>query len=216
MIRINLLAVERQRTKRRAFIPAAHRVPIAASLILVGTALGIGWWFWSLRQASARVDEEIAKAEVEMQQLRSVLVQVRQFETSKAALQQRVTLIEQLRRGQTGPVHVVDEVSKALPEYTWLTEITQRGEEFTIAGMTTSLTGVSDYIASLSTSAWFQPPIELVDSQIDTSQKASEPIIRFSIRARFRNPEAPAPPAPGGRGGRGAPAAPPAAGRAGG
>jgi Tfp pilus assembly protein PilN len=211
MIRINLLAVERERTKRRALIPAAHRVAIAASLILVGTALLIGWWYWSLRSESARMDDEIVKAEVEMQQLRSVLVQVRQFETSKAALQQRVTLIEQLRRGQSGAVHVVDEVSKALPEYTWLTELTQRGDEFTIVGMTTSLTGVSDYIANLSTSAWFRPPIELIDSQIDRAQKASEPIIRFSIRARFTNPEAPAPPATaGGRGG------PPARGRAGG
>jgi type IV pilus assembly protein PilN len=212
MIRINLLAVERERTKRRALIPPAHRVAIAASLILVGTALLIGWWFWSLRQESARVDDEIAKAEIEMQQLRSVLLQVRQFETSKAALQQRVSLIEQLRRGQSGPVHVVDEISKALPEYTWLTEITQRGDEFTIVGMTTSLTGVSDYIANLSTSAWFRPPIELVDSQIDGSQKASEPIIRFSIKARFQNPEVPAAPV----GGRGAPPAPAATGRAGG
>ena len=34
---------------RGALIPAAHRVTIAASLILIGTALFVGWWFWSLR-----------------------------------------------------------------------------------------------------------------------------------------------------------------------
>jgi type IV pilus assembly protein PilN len=214
MIRINLLAVERERTKKRALIPAAHRVTIAASLILVGTALFIGWWFWSLRQESARVDEEIVKAEIEMQQLRSVLLQVRQFETSKAALQQRVSLIEQLRRGQAGPVHAIDEVSKALPEYTWLTELSQSGDVFTITGMTTSLTGVSDYIANLGASAWFKPPIELVDSQIDASQRTSEPLIKFSIKAQFASPEAP-PPVPAGRGGPGAPAPRPADGRAG-
>ncbi len=214
MIRINLLAVERERTKKRVLIPAAHRVTIAASLILVATALVIGWWFWALRQESAQVDEEIAKAEVEMQQLRSVLMQVRQFETSKAALQQRVSLIEQLRRGQAGPVHVIDEVSKALPEYTWLVELSQGGDVFTITGMTTSLTGVSDYIANLGTSAWFKPPIELIDSQIDASQRAGEPLIRFSIRAQFTNPEAPAA-APAGRGAPGAPPQPPPAGRGG-
>ncbi len=215
MIRINLLAVERERTKKRVLIPVAHRVTIGASLILVATALFIGWWFWSLRQESARIDEDVAKAEIEMQQLRSVLMQVRQFETSKAALQQRVSLIEQLRRGQSGPVHVVDEISRTLPEYTWLTEVSQVGEDFTISGMTTSLTGVSDYIANLGTSAWFKPPIELIDSQIDASQKASEPIIRFSIRAKFNNPEAPAAPGAAGRGGPGAPPQPPPGGRAG-
>ena len=77
MIRINLLAVDRERTKRRgAMIPAAHRVTIAASLILLGTALVIGWWFLSLRQASTLVDDEIARAELETQQLRSVLARV--------------------------------------------------------------------------------------------------------------------------------------------
>lgn len=214
MIRINLLAVERERTRRRALIPAAHRVTVGASLILLATALFIGWWFWSLRRASVVVDDDIRRAESEMLQLRSVMAQVRQFEASKAALQQRVTLIEQLRRGQSGPVHVIDELSKALPEFLWLTELTQKGDEFTISGMTTSLTGVSDFIANLGVSAWFKPPIELVDSQIDTAQKASEPIIKFSIKARFNNPEAPAPPpaAPAGRGaapaGRGAAPAP--------
>jgi type IV pilus assembly protein PilN len=205
MIRINLLAVERERSRRRALIPAAQRVTIAASLILLASALSIGWWFWALRQQSARVDDSLAKAEVEMQQLRSVLAQVRQFETSKAALQQRVSLIEQLRRGQSGPVHVVDELSKAIPEYLWLTEVIQKGDEFTINGMTTSLNGVSDFVANLGASSWFKRPIDLIDSRIDPAQKASEPIIKFSVRATFNNPEAPPPLPPAGRGGRGAP-----------
>ncbi len=216
MIRINLLAVERERTKRRALIPAAHRVTIAASLILLAAALGIGWWFLWLRRASAAVDEEIARAEGERRQLQAVMAQVKKFEASKAALQQRVTLIEQLRRGQSGAVHVVDELSRAVPEFLWLTEVTQKGDEFTVSGMTTSLTGVSDFIANLGASAWFKPPIELVDSQIDATQKASEPIIKFSVKAKFNNPEAPSPPAAApAAAGRGAPPARPGGGRAG-
>ena len=214
MIRINLLAVERERTKRRALIPPAQRVTIGASLILLATALGIGWRFWSLRSESARVDEEIARAQGEQRQLLAVMTQVKKFEASKASLQQRVTLIEQLRRGQSGAVHVVDELSRAVPEFLWLTEVTQKGDEFTISGMTTSLTGVSDFIANLGASAWFKPPIELVDSQVDATQKASEPIIKFSVKAKFNNPEAPLPPTPAAAG-RGAPPVPPGRGKAG-
>jgi type IV pilus assembly protein PilN len=214
MIRINLLAVERERTKRRSLIPVAQRVTVGSSLILLVAALGIGWWFWSLRQESARVDEDIAKAQVEMQQLQSVLTQVRQFEASKAALQQRVSLIEELRRGQSGPVHVIDELSKAIPEYLWLIDVTQKADVFTISGMTTSLSGVSDFVANLAASPWFKRPIELIDSQVESSAKTSEPLVKFSIKATFNNPEAPPPPPPAGRGGRGSPA-PPAGGRAG-
>jgi type IV pilus assembly protein PilN len=193
MIRINLLAVERGGNSRRAasLIPAAHRVTIAASLLLLGTALGVGWWFWSLRQTSQQIDADIARAEIETQQLRSVLSQVQKFETRRAQLQQRVTLIEQLRRGQTGPVHVIDEISKAVPERLWLTEMTQKGQDVTLAGMTTSLTGVSDFVANLESSAWFAKPVDIIDSEMSNDPKSGE-LVKFSVKATINNPNAPA------------------------
>ncbi len=207
MIRINLLAVERGGTKRGAMIPVAHRLTIIASLILIGTALFVGWWFWSLRTTSARLDEEIATGERETQQLRSVLAQVQKFEARKAQLQQRVSLIEQLRRGQGGPVHVLDEISKAIPERLWLTELDQTGDVFTLNGMTTSMTGLADFVANLETSAWFKKPIDIIDSQVQTDKVAGD-MFKFSVKAMFNNPEAPPPPptpASGLRGRRGAP-----------
>jgi type IV pilus assembly protein PilN len=206
MIRINLLAVDRERTKRSGLIPAAQRVTIAASLILIGTFLFVGWWFWSLHQASARVDEDLAKGEREMQQLRSVLAQVQKFESSKAQLQQRVTLIEQLRRGQSGPVHILDEISKAVPERLWLTDLTERGDDIVLLGMTTSLTGLSDFVANLESSAWFKKPVDIVDSQVTPDAKNGD-IFKFSIKAVFNNPEAPPPPPPAPTGARGRAAA---------
>jgi type IV pilus assembly protein PilN len=139
MIRINLLTVDRERSKKRVAAAggassSAQRVTLAATLILLGTTLLVAWWFWSLRQRSIKVDEDIVKAEAETQQLRSVLSQVQKFEARKAQLQQRVTLIEQLRKGQAAPVHVLDEISKSVPEYLWLTELTQTGNDFAITG----------------------------------------------------------------------------------
>ncbi len=210
MIRINLLAVERAGTKRSAgsMIPAAHRTTIVASLILIGTALLVGWWFWSLRTTSARLDEAIINGERETQQLRSVLAQVQKFEARKAQLQQRVSLIEQLRRGQGGPVHVLDEISKAIPERLWLTELDQKGEEFTLSGMTTSMTGLADFVANLETSAWFKKPIDIVDSQVQAYKEAGD-MFKFSVKATFYNPEAPPPPPPPATGLRGRMGAPP-------
>jgi type IV pilus assembly protein PilN len=206
MIRINLLSVDRERTKRAALIPPGQRVTLAASLIVIATFLFVGWWFWSLYQASVRVDEDLAKGEREMQQLRSVLAQVQKFESSKAQLQQRVTLIEQLRRGQSGPVHIIDEIGKAVPERLWLTELTQKGDDIVLAGMTTSFTGLSDFVANLESSTWFKKPIDIVDSQVMTDAKSGD-IFKFSVKAVFNNPEAPPPPpAPAAGRGRGIPA----------
>jgi len=204
MIRINLLAVDRGAGKKKAAavapgVTAAQRVTIAASLILLSTVVSIGWWYWSLNAESRQLDENIARAEVEAQQLRSVLSQVQKYETEKARLQQRVTLIEQLRRGQTGPVHILDEVSKALPDRLWLITMGQREKDFTIEGRTTSLSTLSDFVANLESSSWFTKPVEILDTAVD--QTPAGDMVRFTVRASTQNPEGPvAPAAPAGRG----------------
>lgn len=201
MIRINLLAVDRSPVKKAARTPgiaAAHRVAIGAALILIATIVTVGWWFWSIRAAGLKIDDDIAQAEKEANQLRSVLAQVQKFEARKAQLQQRVTLIEQLRHGQTAPVHVLDEVSKSIPDRLWLVSMFQRGDDFTIEGRTTTLTGLSDFIANLESSPWFKKPVEIVDSAVD--QGPNGDLVRFSLHATMQNPEALPPPPPAGRG----------------
>ena len=144
----------------------------------------------------------MVKAEGEMQKLRSVLTQVQKFESRKAQLQQRVTLIEQLRRGQSSPVHVLDKISKSVPDRLWLTDLKQTGAEFAISGLSTSMTGLSDFIANLEATKYFKRPVDIVDSQVQNDEKTGE-LVKFSIKATFVDPTAPAPPVqqPSGRGG---------------
>ena len=199
MIRINLLAVERATKKTRAVIPAAQRVTIGAALILISTLLVIGWWFWSLRTESAQLDTDITNAEAQTRQFRSVLSEMQKFESQKAQLQQRVQLIEQLRRGQDEPVHVLDEVSRALPDRMWLVSMTQAGAAFTMEGRATTLSSLSDFVTNLEGSSWFKKPVEILDSAVDQTPQGD--IVRFTIRATSVNPEAPPePPKPAGRG----------------
>ena len=203
MIRINLLATDRvavAKAPRASLIPPAQRLTVGAALIVLLTAGGIGWWYWSLSSESARLDAEIARAETETQQLRSVLSQVQKSETRKAQLQQRVTLIEQLRKGQTAPVHLLDELSRSVPDRLWLTAMTEQGGAFTIDGQTTSLTALSDFVTNLEGSDWFKRPVEIVDSQVDHNAQTGE-LVHFTVKANVNDPAAPAAPA-GGRGNR--------------
>jgi type IV pilus assembly protein PilN len=203
MIRINLIAVDREHSHKRVLIPPAHRVTLGATVLLLGTALLIGWWFWWLRQESIRVDQGLAAAEAETRQIRGVLERVRKFESQRALLQQRVTLIEERRKGQYAPVHLLDEISKSLPDRLWLNELKQTGNEFAIIGMTDSLTAVSDFVANLESTQWFKKPVEIVDSQVTPDPKAGD-LIKFQVKATFVDPtaaSAPAKPAAGrGRG----------------
>jgi type IV pilus assembly protein PilN len=184
LIRINLLTVDRERAKRKAKFQVGQKVTVACSLILVVAALVVGWWFWALQRASADLDQQIADAESETQRLQSVIQQVAQFEARRTQLQQRVTLIEELRKGQTGPVHLLDQVSRALPEAMWLTDLRQAGNDITLEGRCTSLNSLSDFVSALEASNLFERPVEILDSRVEAATTATPELIRFSVRAR--------------------------------
>jgi len=184
LIRINLLTVDRERAKRKAKFQVGQKITVACSLILVAAALVVGWWFWSLQRSSADLDQQIADAERETQRLQSVIQQVAQFEARRAQLQQRVTLIEELRKGQTGPVHLLDQISKALPEAMWLTDLKQAGSELTIEGRCTSLNALSDFVSGLEASNLFERPVEIIDSRVEPATVSMPELIRFSVKAR--------------------------------
>jgi type IV pilus assembly protein PilN len=184
LIRINLLTVDRERAKRKAKFQVGQKITVACSLILVAAALVVGWWFWSLQRSSADLDQQIADAERETQRLQSVIQQVAQFEARRVQLQQRVTLIEELRKGQTGPVHLLDQISRAVPESMWLTDLRQVGSDITIEGRCTSLNALSDFVSGLETSSLFERPVEIVDSRVEAATTTTPELIRFSVKAR--------------------------------
>jgi type IV pilus assembly protein PilN len=199
MIRINLLAVDRERAKRRpaggggggaslGLQATQQKITLACSLILVLTALGVGWWYWSLKLQSNRIEEDIVTSQKETARLRTLIQQVQANDARRAQLQERVKLIEELRQGRDLPVHVLDEISRSLPDLLWLTEIKQQGNDYTIAGRCTSLTALSDFVENLKLGGYFKPP-EILDSQLDTGQTApGGTLTRFSIKATVAVP----------------------------
>jgi len=212
MIRINLLAVEREAKKKTATFQAGQKVTLACGLILVLTAAFVGWRWWGLSRESSRLDEEIAQAQEESSRLHSIIQQVQAFEQQKAQLQQRVVLIEQLRKSQTGPVHILDQVSRSLPPMMWLTEMKQDEAVVTIDGKSMSQTGVSDFVGNLESSGYFKRSIDIISSQTEQSAANVAEVVKFQLKATFSGPGEPPPP-PAARGaapGRGA--APPSAG----
>ena len=195
MIRINLLTTERAKASTPAVMPEAKRVTLGASLVLLVTVLGLGWWFWSLHQQSLLLDIDIASAEVETKQLRAVLSKVQKFEARKAQLQQRVTLIEQLRKGQTAPVRVLDQISRSVPDRLWLADMKQAGTEFTLDGYATTMTALSDFVATIEDTKWFRKPVEIIDSQLTSDAKTGD-VVKFVVKANYVDPDMPVPAVP--------------------
>jgi type IV pilus assembly protein PilN len=192
MIRINLLAVERQRTKKKATFQTGQKLTIACSLVLVGAVVLVGWRYLSLNSESKQLDSDIASAQQETSRLHGIILQVQQFEQRKAQLQQRVVLIEQLRKSQTGPVHMLDQISRSLPPTLWLTGLKQDAESITIDGRCTTLTGLSDFVANLEATGYFKKSVEIVSSQTEVMTTTPGEVVKFSVKGVFITPGEPA------------------------
>jgi type IV pilus assembly protein PilN len=188
MIRINLLAAERESKKKKATFQSGQKVTIACSLVLVLTGVVIGWRYLEISKESSKLDEDISKAQTEATRLHAVIQQVQTFEQQKAQLQQRVVLIEQLRKSQKGPVHMLDQVSRSMPPMLWLTSLKQDDNNVIIDGRSTTQTGVSDFVGNLEESGYFKKSVDIVVSQTETITQAPGHLVRFSLKGVFQTP----------------------------
>ncbi|MBN2372086.1 MAG: PilN domain-containing protein, partial [Vicinamibacteria bacterium] len=93
-----------------------------------------------------------------------------------------------LRKEQSHPVHMLDEISKALPNFLWLAQMDQSAQGVQLQGNSNGLTPVADFITNLQNSGWF-PQVDLGRTEEETSTG----VIKFALNATFRDPTMPTP-----------------------
>jgi len=186
MIRINLVAPERAvkaKAKGGPALPAGALQSYLLLALFVGGALVVcagAWWLQSNKLKDLEV--RIAADEKRQRDLQAISQQVDQFQQRKAILENKVLVIEQLRLAQRSPVHMLDEISKALPDFVWLTALDETQGGLRFQGESNSLAAVADFISALQRSGWF-PQVDL-----GSSQEASN-IVGFTVTGTFKDPE---------------------------
>jgi type IV pilus assembly protein PilN len=191
MIKINLLGVERAKVKKKVAFQVGQKLTLGCTLILIITVTFLGWRFWSLRRESTKLDADLAQAQTEASRLHTIITQVQSFEQRKAQLGQRVSLIEQLKKEQTGPVHMLDQISRSLPPMLWLTSLKQSAttpNEITIEGRCLNETVVTDFVANLEGSGYFKRPIEIAGTTTESIQTPPTEVVKFTLKATFQQP----------------------------
>jgi type IV pilus assembly protein PilN len=186
MIRINLVAPERAAKAKAKAGPALPAGTLQSYLLLAlfaGGALVLcagAWWLQSNKIKD--LETRITADEKRQRDLQAIKKQVDEFQQKKAVLENKVLVIEQLRLAQKSPVHMLDEISKALPDYVWLTAMDETAGAIRFTGESNSLAAVADFISGLQRTGWF-PQVDLGSSQEDSS------IVNFTITGTFKDPE---------------------------
>jgi type IV pilus assembly protein PilN len=170
--------------------------------LFAGGALLASLGLWWIKTANIKeLEEKTAAAKKRQAELQAIKVQVEAFQQRKRILDAKVKLIEQLKAQQSGPVHMLDEISKSLPDFVWLTSLEQTGPRIVMSGESNGLTAVADFIQNLQRSGWF-PRVDLISSQEQNN------VVQFQVSADFQPQAPPAPAAAAGAAPAAAPAKP--------
>ena len=190
MIKINLLAerkAAKTKAKAKASTPMNLEVGGTQNLLLAGImVVGLlvsGFWWWSRVSELNRVREEKITAEAELKRLEDVRKKAEAFKTQKELLERKINLITELKKKQAVPVHILDQVSRNLPEFMWLDSLTANANAINIVGKATTYNAVSNLYDNLRTSGQFSDVVLGKTTEIPEG-------VSFSLTCRYAPPGA--------------------------
>lgn len=206
MIEVNLLPGEHKRAsgasrKRRPSLnlsldglslgkdPWTLGLGIAA---LVIPAVILGLWL-TQRSATAELEERLEAATADSARLADLRAVSDSLTARQELIRERVALVEQLDRGRFIWPHIMDEVSRALPELAWLMNVRELSATpevtFQLQGMAARPLVITEFVRNLEASAYVSE-VRIMGSQ--RQQLEGELAVQaFTLNVRYRRPPGP-------------------------
>jgi type IV pilus assembly protein PilN len=186
MIRINLLPV--RELKQRALLRQQLYI---CGAIIGSVMIGVGIVLAMEARAIAQVEAEKAGWLAELERLKPIVDEVNTLDRREKMLNARIETIQRLRSKQRGPVRVLDELSRNLPEQAWLETIDESAGVYKVAGYALTNFAVADLLRNLQRSREFTG-VDLVSSEqsVIASREIKKFIIQFQRAPGNAQPDA--------------------------
>lgn len=177
MIKINLLPVRAAKKKETL----RQQISVAVmSLVLV--LIIIGYFHFRIVKNIAEVTAKIAATEQELQKTKAQIGEVSKFKEAKKVLENKLGVIESLKKEKAGPVKMLDELSSVTPEKLWLNSFKEQGGGINIDGMAISEEVIAQFMTELEKSSNFKD-IELVVTE--QTEQVGLKLKRFSLTGKL-------------------------------
>jgi len=174
MIRINLLPVRAK--KKREF---GQQLLVLFALVLLGALIGNYLWYRQVDDRLTQVDRQIDTTRAQITQLEKTIGEVKNITQEKKALEDKLKILDTLKKGRTGPVKVLDEISNIIPARVWLDDYGEQGGLATIKGSAVAYDDFSTFAQKLKGSKFFS------DVSIKkASKKANSDAVEWEITCR--------------------------------
>lgn len=191
MIRINLLKPETKEIKEVArAAPVAEvkekKAPPLANIILILVVVILAGLFFLQKRALDQEKQRLAAAQEEKRQLAYVSEKLVELQKQKEIFEKKIDLITSLKAQQPIAVIILNEISKCLPDWVWLTELNYENRLIQIRGNALSNNLIADFIRNLEDSPYLQN-VDLKSSVQRTS--GDQTYLEFALTLQFLLPQ---------------------------
>lgn len=209
MIEVNLLPGGRKRQARRGLafslprfggggggrgLAAADRWMLG-SLAVIVLALGyVAWLFVGVRGDREDVEVALEEAVQDSTRFADLISRTNQLTARRDSIAAKVGIIQEIDQNRYTWPHVMDEVARALPDYTWLTGITQVASDplqVRIEGRAGNNFALSVFMEQLEASPFLQN-VRLLGSQqaIEEGGEGAgrQVVMQFQLEAAYTQP----------------------------
>ena len=181
MIRINLLGAPKAKSKRGSAVASAASVmevsdagsPQLKVAVILALAVGLNGFYWyGLDKEKKSVQAKMVVAEQKNRELADVKNRYLERQRQADSYKRRVDVIDQLRKGQAGPVGLLNTIGDTVnsTEAVWLSSMKDQGAAIDIEGMALSTDAVANLIGNLQKTGYFKN-IEIKETYQDESFK---------------------------------------------
>jgi Tfp pilus assembly protein PilN len=140
-------------------------------------------WYSSLTTENANLDATIGTLQAQKAALDAVIKENAIYEARKKALENRIKVIEGLKRNQVNPIIALDVLSEAIErtKFVWLTQLDQNNAILSMNGIGTSVNAIADFVTYLESTNYFRNP-ELAHATDSAGN------FTFSLKCEFAPP----------------------------
>ncbi|MCD6077812.1 MAG: pilN [Ramlibacter sp.] len=182
MILINLLPHrEAARKRRREVFYAGLGASAVAGAVIAG---GVYLWFATQISTQQQRNQVLAN---EIKRLEGQIKDIASLQEEIAALRARQQAVEDLQADRNMPVHLLNELTRQLPDGVYLTGMKQTNDTVAISGVAQSNERVSELLRNLSTaSAWITRPdlVEIVAGNVTLAPKDQRRVANFKVTVK--------------------------------
>jgi len=185
MIKVNLLAQARREAAPKkgpsiSLEGAGSLKNVAIVAMMIATTGWLAWSWWGLSAESERLDVAVEDAQERLKKVEEDRRVVDELEKKRAKVDHQIDLIAKLKTAQQIPVRLLDEISKNLPDFLWLTGVDEVGGSLTFSGRATTPTAYANFYNNLDASPYFTDV-----GKISYKDEGAKGVV-FSLTATFK------------------------------